>query len=39
MTCPDCIQRRDGALIGMALCAVSGGVMGFVVGVLAGVWL
>ena len=30
---------RGGVLIGMALCALSGGLMGFAMGVIVGLWL
>lgn len=29
---------RSGVLIGMAACAVSGGIMGFIFGLLVGLW-
>lgn len=31
-------ERRSGVLIGMAACAVSGGLMGFIAGFLVGIW-
>lgn len=31
--------NRAGALIGMAACAISGGLVGFVLGVVVGIWL
>ncbi len=34
-SCPN----RSGVLIGMAACAVSGGIVGFVIGLLVGFWL
>jgi hypothetical protein len=34
-SCPN----RAGALIGMAACAMSGGVVGFVLGLAVGIWL
>lgn len=30
--------NRSGVLIGMAACAVSGGLMGFIAGFLVGLW-
>lgn len=30
--------NRSGVLIGMAACAVSGGLMGFIAGFLIGLW-
>ena len=30
--------NRSGILIGMAACAVSGGIMGFIAGFLVGLW-
>ncbi|MGI9509462.1 MAG: hypothetical protein ACR2QJ_08955 [Geminicoccaceae bacterium] len=32
-----CVSR-SGVLIGMAACAVSGGLMGFIAGFLVGLW-
>jgi len=32
-------SNRSGVLIGMAACALSGGVMGFIIGLLVGLWL
>ena len=29
---------RSGVLIGMAACAISGGLMGFIMGFLVGLW-
>jgi hypothetical protein len=29
---------RSGVLIGMAACALSGGIMGFIAGFLVGIW-
>ncbi len=31
-------SHRSGALIGMAACAISGGLMGFIAGFLVGLW-
>ena len=31
--------NRTGALVGMAACAISGGLVGFLFGVAVGVWL
>ena len=30
--------NRSGVLIGMAACALSGGLMGFIAGLLVGLW-
>jgi hypothetical protein len=32
-------ESRSGVLIGMAACALSGGLMGFILGLLVGLWL
>ena len=31
-------SNRSGVLIGMAACALSGGIMGFIFGLLVGLW-